>query len=74
MALTAASISASVVDQFDTEVWPAMRQPGDPEEPGDHPAAPYRLPHFRATSNERLLADTLGVDWAEYEAEINALP
>ncbi len=54
----------------------AEGMPADPyvsAEPGDHPAAPYRREHFFATSIERLMAAELGVDWAEYEAAIEAL-
>lgn len=42
-------------------------------EPGDHIDAPYRKEHFFATSIERLMANELGVDWAEYERTIMEL-
>jgi hypothetical protein len=42
-------------------------------EPGDAPDAPYRREHFFATNLERLLAAELGVDWAAYEAHVDAL-
>lgn len=44
------------------------------DEPGDHPDAPYRGEHCFATGIERLLAAALGVCWADYEKEIEALP
>ena len=39
-------------------------------EPGDDPRAPYKAEHFFATTQERVMAAELGVDWAQYEAEI----
>lgn len=49
------------------------REPGNTDEPGDDPQAPYRREHFFATSIERLMAAELGVDWAEYEKVVNGL-
>lgn len=49
----------------------------DPEdkitEPGDSPRAPYRREHQFATKIERIVAQELGVDWAEYSKVVNAL-
>jgi hypothetical protein len=42
-------------------------------EPGDHPSAPYRREHFFATNLERLFAAELGVDWFEYDRDVDAL-
>jgi hypothetical protein len=42
-------------------------------EPGDHPDAPYQYEHFCATTIERMLCQTLGVDWADYDREVGAL-
>jgi Mn-dependent DtxR family transcriptional regulator len=42
-------------------------------EPGDHPHAPYRREHFFATNLERLLSAELGVDWFEYDPDVDAL-
>lgn len=66
-------ITQKAVDDFDMQ-FEKDRPEGDNSEPGDHPKAPYRRPHFRATTNERIMADSLGVDWQKYEAELNALP
>jgi hypothetical protein len=43
------------------------------DEDGDDPRAPYRGPHQFATLVERLMANELGVSWAKYEKEIEAL-
>jgi hypothetical protein len=66
-------ITQKVVDDFD-EKFEAARTANDDSEPGDSPLAPYRRPHFRATTNERIMADALGVNWQEYEAELNSMP
>ncbi len=39
-------------------------------EPGDHPKAPYRSEHEFATIIERMVAQKLGVSWADYEKTI----
>lgn len=49
------------------------RAPGNTDEPGDDPLAPYRREHFFATSIERLMAAELGVDWTVYDAAVNDL-
>ena len=41
--------------------------------PGDHPKAPYRAEHFFATNLERLFSSELGVDWFEYDRDVDAL-
>lgn len=66
-------ITTEQVDTFDKS-FELHRQPGNVDEPGDDPAAPYRSEHFFATSIERLMAAELNVDWNEYEAAINKLP
>ena len=42
-------------------------------EPGDHVNAPYRNEHFFATNLERLLSSELGVDWFQYDRDVDAL-
>lgn len=42
-------------------------------EPGDDERCPCRKEHQFATKIERMLADELGVDWAAYEAVVEAL-
>jgi hypothetical protein len=42
-------------------------------EPGDDPRAPYHAQHLAATELEMRLAHLLGVDWAAYTREIEAL-
>lgn len=53
-------ISAEMVDNFD------MNFPGDGE-PGDAGDAPYFHAHQFASHVEKALAQTLGIEWAEYE-------
>lgn len=60
------------VDAFDM-AYEANRKQGDFSEPGDQPKAPYRVGHQFASCAERFAASALGVDWAEYEATVNAL-
>ena len=66
-------ITQKMVDDFDME-FEKNRTPANQNEPGDDQKAPYRRPHFRATTNERIMADALGVNWGEYEAELASLP
>jgi len=49
------------------------RVAGNDDEPGDDPNAPYYKQHQMATAMEKLMAVTLGVNWQEYEKEINSL-
>ena len=65
-------ITQIAVDKFDIE-FEDERKPGNTDEPGDDPRAPYRKEHFFATSIERLMAAELGVDWKLYDAAINDL-
>lgn len=62
-------ITPEEVDAFDKE-FEAKRQPGNEDEPGDDPAAPYRKEHFFATNIEALLSSELGVDFQDYGKEI----
>lgn len=66
-------ISDADVTAFD-EAFEKARPDGDDSEPGDSPEAPYRKEHFFATTIERLVAAELGIDWADYERELNELP
>jgi hypothetical protein len=66
-------ISAESVDDFDKK-FEVNRLPGNEDEPGDHPNAPYRNEHFFATNVEALLSAELEVNFQEYEKEIAALP
>ena len=43
------------------------------KEPGDEDAAPYMHEHAMATRMEQWLASSIGVDWNEYEKQINSL-
>lgn len=66
-------VTQESVDAFDNE-YEANRKEGDESEPGDDPAAPYVKQHCLATGIERILAAELGVNWKEYEEELNSLP
>lgn len=48
----------------------AKREPGNEDEPGDDPAAPYGKEHRFAENLERLLAGELGVNWNQYDADL----
>jgi hypothetical protein len=66
-------ISTESVDAFDI-AYEKTRPEGDDSEPGDSPDAPYRKEHFFATNIERLMAEQMGVDWAEHDERILKLP
>lgn len=66
-------ISQEDVDNFD-QGFEESRASDDFSEPGDQPDAPYVKQHCIATGIERLLAAELGVNWTEYEKELDALP
>lgn len=66
-------VSQESVDSFDKN-FEAHRHPDNEDEPGDEPTAPYVKQHCIATGIERLLAANLGVNWKEYEQELNDLP
>lgn len=55
------------------EAFEAQRQPGNVDEAGDDPAAPYRKEHQFATLIERFLSKEMGVDWDAYDKTINSL-
>jgi hypothetical protein len=68
-----AGVDERAVDAFDKH-YEAHRKAGDVSEPGDQPAAPYHRQQVAATKIERELAALLGVPWAAYEKEVDALP
>ena len=45
------------------------RKPGNLDEPGDDPRAPYVKEHCIATAVERLMCALLGVNWQDYEVD-----
>ena len=68
-------ITEAQVDEFDIE-FEKLRANSvtmTTAEPGDNRFAPYRHEHCIATGIERIVAGVLGVNWADYEEEINAL-
>ena len=68
-----AGIGQLAVDEFDKQ-YEANRAPDNFDEPGDDPTAPYVRQHCLATSVERLMAAEMGVNWKEYEEELDKLP
>jgi len=68
-----AGIGQEAIDKFDMD-YEANRKEGDESEPGDAADAPYRIQHGIASGVERILAAAWGVDWADYEKELAALP
>lgn len=70
-----AGITTEAVDAFDIE-YEKRRSKAlvlSLREPGDDPSAPYFRQHFIATNIERQMADAFGVNWTEYEKEVNSL-
>jgi len=59
-------VPISAIDEFD------MSHEDSPD-PGDEPDAPYKREHCFATGVERILAAELGVNWSDYEDEIDGL-
>ena len=57
------------IDSFDIS-FENQREPGNTEEPGDNPNAPYYQEHQFATKIEREVAEYLGVDWDKYEEHV----
>lgn len=66
-------VSQKDVDAFDI-AFEKNRKPGNDDEPGDDPNAPYQNQHCLATGIERIMAAELGVDWREYDRAVMALP
>lgn len=66
-------VGQEVVDKFDMD-FEKNRHPDNEDEPGDDPSAPYVTQHCLATGIERILAQQWGVNWKEYEQELNELP
>jgi hypothetical protein len=54
------------IDAFDI-AFEAGRQPGNIDEPGDDPAAPYRNEHCFATACERMFIAAMGATWKDYD-------
>lgn len=65
-------VSPESVDSFDT-AFEKARLPGNVDEPGDSPLAPYNKEHCIATGLERVLAASLGVVWQPYDQEVSGL-
>ena len=62
-------ITQEAVDAFDT-AFEQRRVPGNTDEPGHDPEAPYGREHRFAEKIERVLAEELGVDWDAYDQTV----
>lgn len=60
------------ISAFDIE-FEKNRKPGNEEEPGDQPEAPYHKEHVFAECLERLMARELGVNWQKYTDAVMSL-
>jgi hypothetical protein len=67
-----AGIPEPDIKAFDEE-FEKNRVPGNTDEPGHDPRAPYHVEHVIAEEIEMLLAKKLGVNWQEYTDRVNAL-
>jgi hypothetical protein len=65
-------VSFKTIDRWDM-AFERRRKPGNVDEPGDDPNAPYRVAHCIASGVERILAAALLVCWSDYEREVHAL-
>src|SRR5712672_1211436 len=66
-------VTQAAVDEFDME-YEKNRASDDNSEPGMNPKAPYHRQHRIADVMERSFSIDLGVDWVDYEKELEALP
>jgi hypothetical protein len=69
----ASGIEEVAVMEFDL-AFEKYREPGNTDEPGDHPTAPYHFQHVIATNFERTFLAAAGISWAQHEAAVNNLP
>lgn len=65
-------ISGESVDMFDI-AFEEARQPGNLDEPGNDPRAPYRRQHLIAELVERLVAMEAGVNWEDHCKRVESL-
>ena len=65
-------VSQKMVDEFDM-VWETSERVNLFEEPGIDPDAPYHNQHMVAYGHEILMAQSLGIDWTDYNNEIEEL-
>lgn len=70
-----AGIGEKVVTDFDLkfEQWRKEGKVGEFDEPGNDPRAPYHRQHLIATDIEKIFAESLGVNWDEYDLAVNSL-
>ena len=63
-------INLDKINTFD--LWFDTAERKEPE-PGEHPDAPYRKEHNFAKSIEMLIAHELGINWYEYENQLDEI-
>lgn len=68
-----AGIPLHDITVFD-ERFEAKRKPGNNDEPGDDPKAPYRKQHLAAFGIESIMAALLGVNQSKYYKKLNSMP
>jgi hypothetical protein len=68
-----AQIPEEDITEFDIAYEEARKPEDTTSEPGDDPAAPYRLQHQSATLAERIFCDSVDLDWSRHEANVYAL-
>lgn len=64
-------VTQKSVDEFDAK-W-EKEHPAEKIAAGDQSDSPYRREHGFATAVERILASELGIDWNDYDEELNRL-
>ena len=64
-------VSFKTIDRWDM-AFERRRKPGNVDEPGDDPNAPYRVAHCAASGVERIVAALLLVCWSDYCKEVEA--
>jgi hypothetical protein len=69
----ARNIAEQDISDFDIKFEQSREEGLVTGEPGDHVNAPYRREHFFATNLERLLSSEMGVDWFDYDRDVDAL-
>src|SRR6266851_501002 len=69
LAALAAGVTAAEVDAFDQQF--ELDHAHDDLEPGDDPRCPVFQQHQLALAVERMFIKALGVDWEQYEAEMD---
>lgn len=68
----AKGIKEEDITNFDID-FESKREAGNTDEPGDDVNAPYYTEHQFATSIEKMMAEKLNIDWADYDNYVKSL-